>query len=448
MKKSGVIIAAILIALLLLSCSQQDDKDETIRIWMYRYKDNHGDNELKNLMESRILYYAEENNIETEVIVYTDDEMTEEDYMLKRNLALEHGDADIIIGDMRSGMHQIEKYAADYTKLSNYDNVFDNFKGHHFVPLTSRMTTIILDKQVLETYGIESDKYITINEYYEIKQKLKAAGARFKYDAEEHIQLLYYYINKNNLKMINENGQFTINRQVSMKTIQEIAEDITENYKFDIYTINKEIERNINYDRIIYDEILGRPFSQRGQYQPLKFLSFTYDITPPFEDYVVVIENDLENTMLRVPCMIINKNSSKESTYEIADYLLSDKFQSSVYNNNTLTYSTITDTPDVRRDTGYNDDRSYKYEPGKTKIYNTNLTGKDIKELIPVVQKAYDIFNNTDTEKFFTPFEYRIAIQAFIGNEALKIVENPNYSEEDFNRSVDEYLTSFNVLYN
>jgi len=31
---------------------------------------------------------------------------------------------------------------------------------------------------------------------------------------------------------------------------------------------------------------------------------------------------------------------------------------------------------------------------------------------------------------------------------ALKIVENSSYSEEDFNRSVDEYLTRFNVLYN
>ena len=81
MKKYVIIIIVILMVLLLLSCSQQDDKDETVRIWMYRYKDNHGDNELKSLIESRILYYAEENNIETEVIVYTDDEMTEEDYM-------------------------------------------------------------------------------------------------------------------------------------------------------------------------------------------------------------------------------------------------------------------------------------------------------------------------------------------------------------------------------
>lgn len=447
MKKYMIIAITILMALLTLSCSRQET-DETVRIWMYGHdaEQEPGLSGFQDQVERQISYFADENNIKVEFITYSPKEISEEDYMLKRNLALEHGDADIIIGGMY-GMHQAGKYAADYTKLSNYENIFDNFKGHNFIPIGSLMTTKILDKQVLEAYGIESDKYITLKEYYEIKQKLKAAGARFKYDAEEHNQLRDYYINKNDLKMINENGQFTIDRQAAIKTAREIAEDIAKNYNSDIYTIKDEIKYNKNNERIIYDEVLGRSFAQRGEYYPLKFLSFTWDITPPFEDYVVVIENNLEVTMLRMPCMILNKNSKKENAYKIADFLLGDKFQSRLYNN-TLAYSTITDTPQVRQDTGYNDDRSYKYEPGKTRIYNHNLTGKDIKELMPVVQEAYEIFKNTDTERFFTPSEYRIAVQAFIGNEALKMAENPSYSEEDFNRSVDEFITRFNVLYN
>ncbi|WP_313164713.1 extracellular solute-binding protein [Sedimentibacter sp.] len=447
MKKYVIIIIVILIALLLISCSQQDE-DETVRIWMYGYdaEQEPGLGEFQDQIERQISYFADENDIKIEFNIYSLKEMAEEDYMLKRNLALEHGDADIVIGDMY-GMHQASKYAADYTKLSNYKNIFDNFKGYKFVPIGSLMTTIILDKQVLEAYGIESDKYITLDEYYEIKQRLKAAGVRFKYESEEHNQLRDYYINKNDLKMINENGQFTIDRQIAIKTAREIAEDIVKNYDTDIYTIKEEIQYNKNNERIIYDEALGRPFAQRGEYYPLKFLSFTWDITPVFEDYVAVIENNLEITMLRMPCMILNKNSKKENADKVADFLLSDKFQSRLYNN-THAYSSITDTSQVRQDTGYNDDRSYKYEPGKTKIYNRNLTGKDIKELMPVVQDAYELFKNTDTEKFFTPSEYRIAIRAFIGNEALKMVENPSYGEEDFNRSADEYLTRFNVLYN
>lgn len=445
MKKYIIIAITILMALLTLSCSRQEE-DETVRIWMYRYKGDSGVNELKDLIESEILYYAEENNIKAEVAVYSNEEMAEEDYILKRNLALEHGDADIVIGDMRTGMHQMSNYAADCTKLSNYINVFENFKGQYFVPLASIMNTIILDKQVLESYGVESDKYITLDKYYEIKQELKASGARFKYEAEEHNQLLQYYIDKNDLKMISENGRFNIDRQAAIKTISEIAEDIVKNYDIDIHAI-KEIERNDNIDKIIYDEALGRSFAQIGQYEPLKFLSLTADIALPFEDYIVVIENDLENSMLRVPCMLINKDSKKENTFVLADFLLSDIFQRRVYNNTTA-FSTITDTLQVRQDTGYNDDRSYRYEPGKTKIYNHSLTGKDIKELIPVVQEAYEMFKNTNTEKFFTPYEYRIALQVFIGREALKMIEYHNYNEENFNRSVDEYLTRFNVLYN
>jgi hypothetical protein len=446
MKKYKILMLIITVIVLTVSCSQQEE-DETVSIWMYKYEGSHSINELKDFIESQILYYTEENNINVEVIVYSNKEMAEEDYILKRNLALEHGEVDIIIGDMYSGMHQASKYAADYTMMSNYENIFDNFKGQPFIPLASMMNTIILDKQVLESYGVESDKYITLDEYFEIKQKLKSAGARFKYEAEEHQQLLGYYINKNDLKMISENGQFTIDRQTAIKTVREIAGDIAKNYDTNIYTIKEEIKSNNNSERIIYYEELGRSFSQKGQYNSLKFLSFTADISLPFEDYTVVIENELENSMLRIPCMLINKDSSKENTYILASFLLSDKFQSRLYNNITA-YSAITDTPQVRQDTGYNDDRSYKYEPGKTKIYNKRLTGKDIKELIPVVQEAYEIFKNTNTERFFTPYEYRIALQVFISNEALKVVENPNYSEEDFNKSVDQYLTSFNVLYN
>lgn len=448
MKKYGTIAITIFMALLTISCNWKET-DENVKIWMYRYEGDYGSNELKDIIESQILHYTEENNIKAEVIVYSNEEIAEEDYILKRNLALEHGDADIIIGDIRSGigMHQASKYAADYTELSNYGNIFENFEGHYFVPLASWMGTIILDKQVLEEYGIESDKYITLDEYYEIKQELKAAGARFKYEAEEHSQLLEYHINKNNLKMISENTQYTIDRQAAIKTVREIAEDISKNYDTDLSTIKEEIKLNTNRDKIIYDEALGRSFAQIGQYKPLKFLSFTADFALPFEDYIVVIENDLENSMLSIPCMLINKYSKKENTFILANFLLSDNFQRRVYNNTTA-YSTITDTPQVRQDTGYNDDRSYKYEPGKTKIYNHSLTGMDIKELIPVVQEAYEIFKNTDTERFFTPYEYRIALQIFIGNEALKMIENSNYSEEDFNKSVDEYLTSFNVLYN
>ena len=44
------------------------------------------------------------------------------------------------------------------------------------------------------------------------------------------------------------------------------------------------------------------------------------------------------------------------------------------------------------------------------------------------------------TENFLTPFEYYIELQNFINAEVLKIVENSEYNEEDFNVSINKYL--------
>ena len=377
--------------------------DSIVRIWMYEYDADQepGLSEFQDLIMSEIFYYAEANNVRIEFVTYSSKEMSEEDYMLKRNLALEHGDADIIIGDMYS-MHQISKFAADYTILTNYANIFDNFKGQPFIPIGSLMSTMIINNRVMNIYGIKSDKYITLDEYYEIKQQLKASGARFKYVAEERDQLYDYYASKKDSpKMVEENGIYTIDRDTALEMSQEIARELRENYIVDISSIKEEIKSGDNRDRIIYDKTSGYTFAQRGQYYPLKFLSFTYDVIPPFDDYTVVIENDFENIMFRMPCMIINKNTRKDDTYKITDFIISEKFQRRLYNN-TLAYSTIIDTPQLRHDSGYNDDRSYKYEPGKTKIYNQRLTGSDIKELILVVQEAYEIFKNTDTEKYIS----------------------------------------------
>jgi len=75
----------------------------------------------------------------------------------------------------------MSEYAGDYTKLENYKNLFDNFKGHYCIPICSLMDTIVLDNEVLKSYGIECDKYITLDEYYDIKQSMKEKGAKFRY---------------------------------------------------------------------------------------------------------------------------------------------------------------------------------------------------------------------------------------------------------------------------
>jgi len=248
--------------------------------------------------------------------------------------------------------------------------------------------------------------------------------------------------------MIKENGKYTMDKELAMKTIKEVSEDIKNHYSFHMNIEKREELLNIeNKEKVIYDEALGRAFAQEGEFFPLKFLTFTGDYEYHFEDYKVVIKNDIEKTMLRMPCFFISKNTKKDNTYKAADFLISDVFQRRVYNN-TVGFSTVIETPDVKEKTGHNDDWSYKYDPVATEIYNQALTKNDINGIIKAVQKSYEIFKNTDTKKFYTPLEYRIAVRAFIIGRTCEMINNPNYDETEFNKDADEFLTNFNVQYN
>lgn len=148
----------IIMMLVLVSCNKAEP-DDTVKVWMYRYSgESGGTYDIMNLIETEITNYAEENKIKVEILNYKEDELSLEDYKLKRNLALEHGNADIIIGDMYGNMAQMSEYAGDYTKLENYENIFDNFKGQCCIPIGSIMRSILLDNKVLKSYSIECNR--------------------------------------------------------------------------------------------------------------------------------------------------------------------------------------------------------------------------------------------------------------------------------------------------
>jgi len=441
----------IVIMLILVSCNKAES-DNTVRIWMYRYMGYYGDLDLKDIIENDIKDYAIENDIKVEFMKYSDEELSIEDYILKRNLALEHGNADIVIGDINSGIAKISNYVGDYTKLSNYKNVFDNYKGLYCIPIASLMRTIVVDNEVLNLYGIECNKYITLDQYYEIKQTMKERGAKFKYDWAEDSQLFNYYVNKNNIEMIKDDGKFTLDKKLVLKAVMEISEDIQEHYNVDMDIENREeqLYSTENYRGTIYDEASGRDFAKEGEFlYPLKFSTLTYeDDDIPFEDYTVVIRNDIEECMYTLPSLLINKNTKKDNTYKIADFLISDTFQEKIYNS-TLAYSTIVDTHEVKEKIGYNDDWSYKNDSETTKKYNQELNNNDMKDIIDGVKKSYEIFKSVDAKKVFnTPRLHSEAIYQLINEEVYKIIDDPNYDETVFNKNADEFLINFNVKCN
>lgn len=448
--KKYLILFMIAAMMILVSCHKAEP-DDTVRIWMYEYSYFYGDTHLKQLIESEIKNYAKDNNIKVEFNKYSEEELKAEDYILKRNIAVVDGNADIVIGDIYSNMIQISKYAGDYTKLNNYKNIFENYKGKYCIPIGSYMNTIILDKQVIKSYGIECDKYITMEQYYEIKQTMKENGAQIRYDRIEDMQLFNYYINKNNLAMIKNDDKYDIDRDLAMKTIKEISKDLQEHYiaDMDFEKREEQIYSTGDYNQIIFDEASGCPLAQRGEFYPLKFMSFTGKYELPFEDYSIVLRNEIEEEgMDRVPCVFINKNTKKDNSYKIADFLISDKFQTKIYKN-TLVYSTIIDTPEIKEQIGYDKDWNYKFDFKEAKKFDQELDEINVNNMIKAVQKSYEIFKNTDTNKLFNvPREYNNAVREFLVREVYKIIDNPSYDEAEFNKNADEFLTNFNVQYN
>ncbi len=256
------------------------------------------------------------------------------------------------------------------------------------------MDTIILDKQVLRSYGIECDEYISMDEYYEIKQEMKKKGAKFRYDCIEDMQLFNYYLDKNKLEMIKNDGKYSIDRNLAMRTIEEISKDIQEHYNVDMDFEKREEQIYSTGDgyQIIFDEALGRALSQRGDSYPLKFFTLIgYSKDSPFEDYAIVIKNETEDCMGRVPCVFINKNTKKDNAYEIADFLISDEFQINMYKK-TLAYSTIIDTPEIKEKIGYDGDWNYKAGIEEAKQLNQEFNENKVNNTIDAVHKSYEIF--------------------------------------------------------
>ncbi|WP_313371344.1 hypothetical protein, partial [Sedimentibacter sp.] len=74
--------------LILTSCAEQED--EVVNIWYYEYEFNPNG----GIIEKAIEYmdrFAEINDINIEVSKYSYKDMSFDDYVLKRNLAIEHG---------------------------------------------------------------------------------------------------------------------------------------------------------------------------------------------------------------------------------------------------------------------------------------------------------------------------------------------------------------------
>lgn len=260
MKKLAVMMICII---LLTGCSThgvgnvaevQEQDDGTVRV-LYYYID--GSESGSNVMAAvkMLQVYGKENNIEIEVTRYTSDELGYEDYVMKRNTMIQNNEADIVF-DEADELYDIRDRCGEYSKLDTYRNIWDNLKGYYCIPLYLYSHADKINDAALESYDIPPEKVkdvLTRQEYYEIKQLMKEKGARFALNKCEIMELAEYYITKNNMRIRESDGRYTVDKDALRQTISEVYEDIKNNYdEFDESNL-----KDFDSDYEIRDEVTG-----------------------------------------------------------------------------------------------------------------------------------------------------------------------------------------------
>ncbi len=428
------------IILILASCAEQ--KDEVVNIWYYEYESNpYG--EMKEIAVDHMKKFAEINDIKIEVSKYSYKNMSYDDYALKRNLAIEHGDVDILLDHIGS-FYRIRKYAGDYSKLENYENIIESFREGYCIPISYVMPAIFVKNEVRDIYGVKTNRIISLIDYYEMKQEMKENGARFKLIATELYELLDYYVLKNNLKIHSDNETFTVDEDLMINTINEIFDDIDKYYGED------EVGGNWADDYLIYEMNSNKTLTYDRVLPALNILGYKGE--PDIKDYTVALideEYSIPHWNKYAQCIFINKNSTNEDLFKVAGSLFSDSFQY----NNYFRYmkGIVTNTDYVMEQIGFEMDGKYTGEKfidvqGNVLRMNKYYDKDSEKQIFEMMEKAYKALREKNTEDIYDYALLKPELEDFIFDI---IVDEKNKSEKvNIDKEIDEFIKKININYN
>lgn len=430
--KKYIILILSMVMILLCSCSERDNISDAVRIWFYEQEGYTIYGDYMNLITEELRKNAQAKDIELEIKKFSSKEMSYENYVLKRNIAIENNDVDILF-DNSYNLHSIKEYAGDYSKLSTYENIFDKYRGRYCIPVSSNITTYLMNRDVLEYYGIEADKVIKIEEYYEIKQKLKDMGARFKFNEYELYEMILYAVKENGLRVVEEDKGIAVDENVVKNIIEQLYEEVMENYD-----ISDEFEAT-DSNRTIFDKVSGMDFyRQQGNYPSTNINAFVNGSRFfPIDNYSVVLNhNDFKN--MNVPCLFINKNTANEDVYKLASILFNNDFQKKVFDGKHG--GVVIDTDEIRKYMGFDED--WKYIKQAAILSDWDIMLNDIRD------KSYEIVRFGDFEELFTDFTMAESLGNFIKEELLIMLRKEQDSDGGFHERFNRYLTNLNMRYN
>jgi hypothetical protein len=444
MKK--IILLILCMSLVLASCLQEreiadgDSKlnpEDIIKIWYYNDVNHLDEKVLIDMVMLEMGNYAKKNNVEIKLTEYRSDEMSYENYILKRNVAVSSGDADIVI-DTAGGLYSIRNQHGDYSKLDTYNNIIENFKGQYCIPLLLYNMASFVDKTPFQKYGVQVDDVMTYQEYYEAKQKMKENGAKFCLNKYEMKELEEYYIAKNDVKIIENNGEYEINKEAVKKTVSDICGDLNR-----YYSEIDEAELESVTDTEIRDEVGGyliRDLKRSQFFQITEYDSVVDNIMynkSGLSDYFFLMREIGRNDY--TPSLFINKNTERKHVYNIAAVLFDYPFFEKL--NSGTSFGPIIDTKAVRE--YLHVDENWKYNGSEKLDFGGNVDEKGVR----LFNECYEMFRTEDVSVLFTEKEYRSLLPNFIHDEVIETLKNPSYADS-FEKRADDFITNVNIRYN
>jgi len=443
MRKIYLFFTIVAIAVL-TSCSEQmNDEKDVVKIWWFKEEGNTIYNNIVEATINMIVSCAELNDIEIDIRQFLYSDLSYDDYVLKRNLAIEQGDLDMTI-DTSGNLYNLKGKASSYNRIKSYENVFDNLKNQYCIPLCMDMRVNFVNNDALMKYNIQPKNLITFDEYCEIKQRMKEAGAEFKLNDAEFDELVEYYYRKNDLKILKGDKGLSIDKKAVLTAVCNIVDDIKTNYDYDYFIKNPK-----DGEYKIIDQKSGYELSCM-QY---KYFALSYnDLSssrPSIENYTTVLWDNnyfkYISSKSIIPCLFISKNSKSNNVYTIADKLLSDEFQILLYNSNYV--GVITNSDRVRESIGFDENWNYvgvknitdEQKKDSPKIYPS----EEEERLYEVLTKGYEIIRKSDMSYFFYSIYY-LKLNEFVINIVTVAIKDEKILE-NFDKMADDFIINLNI---
>lgn len=323
------------IGVFFISNLKNKNENNAVEIWWYEYEGEYLYNRLIRRVVDVIVFNSFNfHGITVKEVKYSYKDMTYDDYVFKRNIALSTRNA-LTIDDSKN-LYSLRNYHDDYNKVENYseDNFVDMFKGKYCIPMGIYSQCVLINREIFDYYNIEinNNKLYTYSEFLELRQELKKDGARFALNRQDYFYTIDYYIDKNRLNSSDLFNSFDIGeneyRQALKKTIIEINNDFNNYYNDKInfnILLGNEYEQSVEFnENEIYDTTSAQVLMSTRAVHP--FYDSDYNrATGDFSNKIpVLLDSYYTSKTLKSPCIFIYNKEHDESLYKIASELLTD----------------------------------------------------------------------------------------------------------------------------